>query len=72
MAQREDNVLAELPTVGKYKVRIIESKNGPVLDVREYVESETFKGFTRKGIRIGKAEARILAEAILALEKTNA
>lgn len=71
MAAIQDKVISDLGMVGKYRARILESKNGPVLDVREFVvasEPGAFEGFTRKGIRIGKPEARTLAEAILKLE----
>ena len=40
----------------KYRVRVLrkESGKGTVtsLDIREYVDAETFSGFTRRGIRL--------------------
>jgi len=67
-----DEVLAELPPVGKYRTRILKNAKGNVLDVREYVvaqEAGGFEGFTRKGIRLTKAEAKVLAGVVLAFDK---
>jgi hypothetical protein len=55
-AGREEQVIAELPALGKYRVRLIANQKkpsaGPILDIREYVASDTFEGFTRRGIRL--------------------
>jgi hypothetical protein len=37
---------------GRLDVRVIETDHGRRLDVREFITSETFTGFTRKGICI--------------------
>lgn len=66
-----DVVLANLEGFGKYKVRVLEGAHGPTLDIREFVAGEPgkFSGFTRKGIRISKEDARVLAGALLEFEK---
>ena len=50
--QVQDKVLAEFPPVGKYKVRLIEGSRGKVLDVREHVQTDSFSGYTRRGVRL--------------------
>ncbi len=67
----KETVVKELPPVGKYRVRILEGARGRVCDIREWVESETFSGFTRRGVRLTDATQvgllrDILAEAIQA------
>ncbi|MBI2900483.1 MAG: hypothetical protein HYY17_09875 [Planctomycetes bacterium] len=49
-----EEVVREFPTIGKYRVRMVQ-KGGkpPQLDIREYVKSERFEGFTRRGVRLG-------------------
>lgn len=48
-----ETVLKEFPPVGRYRVRLIQTKNGSrLLDVREFLTSEGFEGFTRRGIRL--------------------
>ncbi len=73
-ARTDPIVVREFPQLGKYRVRVVRSSAGPrasvVLDVREYAKSESFEGFTRRGIRIGSlAEARQLLEALKAVEQ---
>ena len=65
-----EEVLREFDPLGKYRVRLLidPSKAGaqPTLDIREYVSSQTFEGFTRRGIRISaKAEMDALREVLL-------
>ena len=65
-----EQVLREFNAIGKYRVRLLAdpAKPGaqPVLDIREYVSSQTFEGFTRRGIRISaKAEMDTLREVLL-------
>jgi hypothetical protein len=67
-------VVREFPALGKYRVRLVKSSAGPrastVLDVREFAKSETFEGFTRRGIRISTlAEARALRDVLRAIEE---
>jgi hypothetical protein len=48
----KETVVMELAPVGRYRVRILEGARGRVLDIREWIESETFSGYTRRGIRL--------------------
>lgn len=51
---REDVVVKAFDPIGKYRVRLLESTKGVrSLDIREYIEADTFEGFTRRGIRLG-------------------
>jgi len=46
-------VLREWPPIGRYRIRLIARPGKEtVLDIREYVEGESFEGFTRRGIAI--------------------
>ena len=65
-----DQVLREFPPVGKYRIRLLvdPSKPGaqPTLDIREYVASQSFEGFTRRGIRLtAKADMDVLRDVLL-------
>lgn len=60
----QDNVLRELPRIGTYRVRLIQDARGPRLDVREYVEEDSFEGFTRRGIRLSLEQARELSASL--------
>lgn len=68
-ASFDSKILREFPRVGRYRVRLVENardagKHG-VLDIREYLEAESFTGFTRRGIRLyTRREAAELFEAI--------
>jgi hypothetical protein len=50
--------------IGKYRVRLVRASDKPdaprLLDVREWVKGANYEGFTRKGVRLGAAEARAL------------
>ncbi len=50
--KHEDDVVKEFPKVGKYRVRLLRMKQGLALDIREWVETPKFTGFSRRGIRI--------------------
>ena len=72
-ARPDPIVLREFPGFGRCRVRLVKSSTGPrasiVLDVREYAKSDSFEGFTRRGIRIASLEdARRLREALEAIE----
>lgn len=68
--------LREFPRVGDYRVRLVacplspHDKHAtkppqPALDVREYIETERFTGWTRRAIRIyNRRDAALLAEAL--------
>ena len=48
-------VVREFADIGKYKVRLLRKSSRDarlILDIREYADSPTFQGFTRRGIRI--------------------
>ena len=48
-------VVREFPDIGKYKVRLVQKSSRDarlILDIREYANSPTFQGFTRRGVRI--------------------
>jgi hypothetical protein len=65
--QEKDKVLAEFPSIRKYRVRLIEGSRGKVLDIREFVKTETFEGFTRRGVRLQyPTEAEALAKSVAA------
>ena len=62
-------VLREFPRVGRYHVRLMEGSRGNpeahALDIREYLQTEEFTGYTRRGIRLYTGrEAAELAEAL--------
>lgn len=51
----EDGTIKEFAKIcdGKYRVRLIDrKKKGTAIDIREYIDEESFVGFTRRGIRI--------------------
>jgi len=59
----------EYPAIGKYRIRVLVKAGRMVLDIREYVNSEKFTGFTRRGVRLNNQEEvnqlrDILADAI--------
>ena len=74
---RVEQVLQEFAPLGKYRVRLLNNpkKPGaePVLDIREFVHSETFEGFTRRGIRlIDRAQMDLLRDVLKeALERAG-
>lgn len=58
-----------LGTNGRYHVRLVKNnKNESTLDIREYVESDTFKGYTRKGVRLGWDDIQILLRILPEVE----
>jgi hypothetical protein len=68
----KDEVVKEFPPVGKYRVRLLRGEPGSVsekiLDIREYVSSQDFEGFTRRGIRLGaRAQVEQLRDVLLEL-----
>jgi hypothetical protein len=64
----DSKTLREFPKLGRYRVRLVENSRAegrPVMDVREYLETEGFTGFTRRGIRLyTRREAAELAETL--------
>lgn len=68
-----DEVLKDFSSIGKYRVRLIKarrSKAVPSLDIREYIKTETFDGFTRRGVRFVDAEQ--LDQLIKVLQEVKA
>jgi hypothetical protein len=64
-----EEVLREFPPLGKYRIRLVRNPRrpgeGPTLDIREYISSETFEGFTRRGIRLGdRAQMDLLRDVL--------
>lgn len=73
----KEQVVRELPAVSKYRVRILEGPRGKVLDVREFVSSQDWSGFTRRGCRFSdRAQVEllrdILTEALTAFPEAEA
>lgn len=67
---RKEEVLREFPPAGKYRIRLLSGPRAQerTLDIREYVSSETFEGFTRRGIRLGeRAQVELLQEVLTEL-----
>ena len=65
----KEEVLKEFPLLGEYRIRFIRSpkrpSEAPGLDIREYISSETFERFTRRGIRLGERAQMDLLEDVL-------
>lgn len=65
----QEDTVHEYPAIGKYRVRVLRKASGrsagTSIDVREYVASEKFEGFTRRGIRLSAAaEVNRLRDAL--------
>ncbi len=70
-----DKILQDFGTLpcGR-RVRHMETSAGIVLDIRQYISSETFEGFTQKGVRLsmsGLAQLRGILDEILEGEATS-
>jgi hypothetical protein len=64
---RQEEVIREFPPIGKYRIRLLAhpKTREKSLDLREYVSSETFEGFTRRGIRLtDRAQAELLRDVL--------
>ena len=64
-----EEVVREFAPLGKYRVRLVRSPKRPnaepTLDNREYVSTERFEGFTRRGIRIAdRAQMDLLRDEL--------
>ena len=60
-------VIREFPPMGKYRVRVLENERSHqrVLDIREFISSESFEGFTRRGIRLAdRAQLDLLRDVL--------
>ncbi len=65
----KEEVVREFAPVGKYRIRLLQNpkKPGsePSLDIREYVSSDAFEGFTRRGIRLSdRAQMDLLRDVL--------
>lgn len=63
-------VLREYPPIGKYRIRLIGSRDPLLpdpgyLEIREYVSNDAFEGFTRNGVEIKGIEKIVLLQEIL-------
>lgn len=61
-------VIREFPPMGsKYRVRVVENERNHqrVLDIREFISSESFTGYTRRGIRLAdRAQLDLLRDVL--------
>jgi len=63
----KETVIREFPPMGKYRVRVLENEKNHqrVLDIREFISSESFEGFTRRGIRLAdRAQLDLLRDVL--------
>lgn len=59
-----EKVIAELKAIDDQKLRVVENDRGRFVDLREYIESPKFTGFTRRGVRLSLEEfEQLLAQA---------
>ena len=68
----KDEVIKQFPSIGKHRIRLIKNrrpKGVPSLDIREFVKSDTFEGFTRRGIRL--SDAKQIDELIKVLQEAK-
>lgn len=76
--KKEDTVLFQSKTIvaktrdGELQTRVIETSKGRFFDCREYVDAETFQGFTRKGLRLDLAGLAKLEKVIAEAKKVLA
>ena len=66
-AVRQQEVIREFPPIGKYRVRLLAhpKTRKKTLDLREFISSETFEGFTRRGIRVtDRAQVELLRDVL--------
>ncbi len=66
---RPEEVVREFSPLGKYRVRLLHNSRRPaedlILDIREYVSSNDFEGFTRRGIRLtDRAQIDLLRDVL--------
>ena len=68
----QEKVLKEYGEIaGRYRVRLIQRKNKPVIDIREYIETDEYTGFTRKGIALTEEELDELVVLIKGVERKD-
>jgi len=65
--QRKDHVIRELGPVARYRIRVLEDDKARkrVVDIREYLLSDSFEGYTKRGIRLtDRAQVDLLRDAL--------
>lgn len=72
----KEEVLREFPPLGKYRIRLVRNPRrpgeAPALDIREFISSETFEGFTRRGIRMSdRAQMDLLRDVLKEILEAN-
>lgn len=71
--EKYGKVLKEFPQVGDFKVRLLEVKGKKLLDVREWIETERYTGWTKRGIRLAnQKEVAQLAKILTDVELKDA
>ncbi len=73
-ARSEFVVLKELDPLrdsplGRLAVRVVEGAHGRRLDIREYVDDERYRGFTRRGVNLSREEVDLLFEQCDAIRR---
>jgi hypothetical protein len=73
-----EKVIKEFPDIpafegktrsGTWKVRVVQNGGGrKILDVREYLESPSYTGFTRRGIRLDAEQLEVLEALLLEIK----
>ena len=65
-SQPEIMLLHEYPVIGRYRVRVILRDGVRAFDVREFVKTEKFEGFTRRGVSLtSKEEVESLLDCLV-------
>lgn len=56
--------IEKLGEIGDKHVRVVQGYKGPMLDVRQHIETDTYQGYTKRGITISLEEAKLLCGII--------
>ena len=56
--------MEKLGQIGDKHIRIVQGVKSPMLDVRQHIETETYQGYTKRGIVLSFDEAKTLCEII--------
>lgn len=66
----KEDVVKELDEIKNgYKTRILATSKGEkILDIREYVDSESFSGFTKRGLRLDLSQVQKAIEVLSVAE----
>ena len=52
----EKKLIADIGSIGRYKVRVVQFGKRVGLDIREYITAETFVGYTKKGVFVSEQD----------------